>query len=118
MAGPVYSVSFDFDFTGIVDAEYAEPPREVGVRKVRDRINRGWCRAPGELQPTFDLFNSKKAEIYAVYDELPALDPEVKQETIEYLDEFFAVINDPKEIRDEFEKKCRDPQTGRQRTDR
>jgi hypothetical protein len=118
MAGPVFSISYDFDFTGIVDAEYADPPKEVGVRKVRDRINRGWCRASGELQPTFDLFNSKKAEIYAVYDEVSALDPEVKQETIEYLDEFFAVINDPKEIRDEFERKCRDPQTGRQKTDR
>ncbi len=118
MAGPVFSIPYDFDFTGIVDAQYAKPPKEAGVRNVRDRINRGWCRDTAELQPTFDLFNSRKAEIYAVYDEVPALDPEVKQETIEYLDEFFAVINDPKEIRDEFEKRCRDPQTGRQKTDR
>jgi len=118
MAGPVYTIPYDFDFTGIVDAEYAEPPKEVGVRNVRDRINRGWCRAGGVLQPTFDFFNSKKDEIYAVYDELDQLDPEVKQETIGYLDEFFATINDPGEIEDEFEKKCRDPATGRQKTDR
>jgi hypothetical protein len=118
MAGPVFSLPYDFDFTGIVNAKYAKPDGSLRIRKVRDRLNRGWCRAPGELQPTFDLFNAKKAEIYAVYDEVPELDPEVKQKTIEYLDEFYEIINDPKEIRDEFERKCRDPATGRQKGDR
>ncbi len=118
MAGPVLSIPYDFDFTGIVNAEYAKPDGSLPIRRVRQRLFRGWCRSSGELQPTFDMFNAKKAEFYAVYDEVAAFDPEVKQETIEYLDEFYATINDPDEIEDEFEKKCRDPSTGRQRGDR
>ncbi len=107
MAGPVYTIPYDFDMAGLVNAPYAVPDKSLSIRKVRDRLYRGLCRPQAEIQPTLDLFNSKKDAIYGVFDEVAALDPAVKAESIKYLDEFFATIGDNRRVDRELTRKCR-----------
>ncbi|MBI2073207.1 MAG: hypothetical protein HYT81_09295 [Gemmatimonadetes bacterium] len=101
--GPVFSVPYDFDISGLVNTRYADQlfkpaDRNLGIRSVRDRIYRGLCSSAASLPKVFALFNEQKEAIYQLYREQPDLDPKVAQETIKYLDEFYETINDPRRV--------------------
>jgi hypothetical protein len=110
--GPVFSVPYDFDISGLVNPRYADQlfrpaDRNLGIRSVRDRIYRGLCSSAPGLPTVFALFNEKKEAIYQLYRGQPELDPKVVEETIKYLDEFYATINDPRQVEREFTRRCR-----------
>ncbi|MGK7369330.1 MAG: hypothetical protein ACNS64_03875, partial [Candidatus Halalkalibacterium sp. M3_1C_030] len=39
-----YAIPYDFDWSGIVDARYAEPNPVLNIRSIRQRLFRGFCR--------------------------------------------------------------------------
>lgn len=111
-AGPVFSVPYDFDITGIVNTRYADRlfrpgDRDLGIRRVRDRVYRGLCGSALLLPQVFAEFNQKKDAIYALYRTQPDLDPKIVEETLEYLEEFYTTINDPRRVEREFHQRCR-----------
>lgn len=101
-----YAVPYDFDWTGMVDARYARPDERLPIRRVRDRLFRGMCRPPERFQMTFDYFNLKRDEIYAVYLQQPGIEDDVRDRAVEYLDEFFETINDEGRARREIINSC------------
>ena len=110
-AGPVFSVPYDFDISGIVNTRYADrlfvpAERNMGIRTVRQRAYRGLCASAENLPGVFALFNQKRDAIYALYREHPGMNAEVVKETVEYLDEFYRVINDPRKVEREFTQRC------------
>jgi len=108
MAGPVFLVPYDFDWSGLIDAPYAEPAPEVGVSDVRQRRYWGICRAPEEFVPVFDLFNERRAAIYDAWRGQEGLEQRRLQRTLEYFDQFYEIINDSGKTRREIVMKCRD----------
>ena len=102
-----YAVPFDFDWSGIVGAPYAKPDPSLPIRNVRDRFFSGYCRGPDELAPVFAEFNAKKDELYALYHSQPGLDEEYRKKTLEYLDEFYETINDPRKVDRRLVRGCR-----------
>ena len=42
--GDYLGVAYDYDWTGAIDARYAEPAATLGIRNVRQRLWRGWRR--------------------------------------------------------------------------
>ena len=108
--GVLLPVAFDFDFSGVVNAPYATPDPKIPIRHVRQRIYRGMCAPPEQLSQVFALFNQKKDAIYALYrDDIgKLLLPEFVRETLQYYDEFYATINDPKKVKREFVEACRE----------
>lgn len=110
-SGPIFSVPYDFDVSGIVNTRYANrlfapEQRDLGIRRVRDRAYRGLCASAPQLPETFALLNEKRDAIYALYREQPGLDAEVAKKTLEYLDEFYETINDPAKREREIERGC------------
>lgn len=110
-AGPVFSVPYDFDISGIVNTRYADrvfgpAERNLGIRRVRERAYRGLCGSAEHLPEVFALFNQQRDAIYALYREQPGLDPEIVKETVEYLNEFYDTINDPRKVKRSFTDKC------------
>lgn len=110
-AGPIFSVPYDFDISGIVNTRYADrlfvpAQRNLGIRRVRERAYRGLCASAEYLPGVFALFNQKRDAIYALYRDQPGLDAEVVKETVEYLDAFYDAINDPRKVRREFTDSC------------
>ena len=101
------AVPFDFDWSGVISAPYARPDEKLPIRSVRVRLFRGYCRAPVELAPVFALFNQKKDGIYALYQNQEGLTDETKKKTLEYFDEFYQTINDPRSVEREILRKCR-----------
>ncbi len=99
-----YAVPFDFDFSGIIDTRYAVPDHSLPIRSVRRRLFRGFCpdqlnRPPEVYQATADVFLQKKGEIYDLWRNLEPLDRDRLEDTLEYLDEFYEIMEDPDRIR-------------------
>jgi hypothetical protein len=105
------AVPYDFDWTGIVNARYAKPDPSLKIRRVRDRLWRGYCKpdeiAEIELAPAISRFNEEKDAIYALYRNASGLDENTRQETINYIDDFYETINNDGKRRRELIRKCR-----------
>jgi hypothetical protein len=100
--GDYWPVVHDFDFSGAVNARYASVDPKLSVKKVRDRLYRGYCVPNEEYPKVFALFNAKKDSIYALYrDPLgKLLEPGIVNETLKYFDEFYKTINNPRDAKD------------------
>lgn len=111
------TVPYDFDFAGIVNARYATPPPELteqhGIRRVTQRQYRGFCRAELQYEPVADLFNSKRQELQDLYRSFQLHEEDDIEDALDYFEDFWRVIDDPKEFEDKIIDACRDPQTGR-----
>lgn len=91
-------VPYDFDQSGIVDAFYARPSENIGIASVRERVYRSIGYPSALFHRVFDRFNQLKPQIYALYANNPHLDSAYVQRTLTYLDEFYAVINNPVKV--------------------
>lgn len=107
------AVPYDFDHAGIVQAPYAMPAPELKLATVTDRRYRGYCIEEMQLfQPIFAEFKAKKDAIYSVYTESELLDPKSIKSTINYLDEFYTIINNSKRAKGDFQYPCLSGGTG------
>ena len=81
-----------------MDARYATVDPRLTVKRVRDRLYRGYCTTPDHYAAVFALFNERKEAILGLYrDRLGALlKPDIARETIAYFEEFYKTINDPR----------------------
>jgi hypothetical protein len=96
---PMYiPVARDFDWSGAVNPRYAKPNPILKIRTISQRIMRGYCAPAAEYEKVFALFREKKDAIYALYrDSIAApLKPDVVSRTLDYFDEFYKTINDPR----------------------
>jgi hypothetical protein len=101
------AVPYDFDWSGIINAVYAKPAKNLDITSVRQRTFRGYERSMEEYDPIIKLFNEKKEEVYKLYKNCQWLSDKTKEATIKYLDEFYEIINDQKKVDKEFIKNCR-----------
>ncbi len=104
--GLVNPVPYDFDFSGLVDAPYAEPNPQLKIRDVRTRMYRGRCSNSEYLPASISHIQSKKDEIYALIDELEGFDRASQQSITRYLNEFFDNMADDKKIQRYLVKGC------------
>jgi hypothetical protein len=91
----IYPVPYDFDFSGLVDAPYANPEPKLGISSVRDRLYRGPCRTEPEFEAVLDKFRRTKNDVMALYDSLPDLTPGYRKQARAYLEDFYAIIGRP-----------------------
>lgn len=102
----MYSIPYDLDFSGLVDAPYAEPNPQFNIRSVRTRVYRGRCSNNDVLPATIAQFEEKKDEIYGVINELPGLDDRNRKQATAYLDTFYELIANPKRFDRAFVRGC------------
>ena len=103
-----YTVPYDFDQAGIVDAPYAIPHPELDIPSVRMRLYRGFCENDlNNFSSTFALFNQLKPEIYKVYDSCSSVSSGYLKYVKRYLDAFYKTINNAREIKTEFGSPCK-----------
>jgi hypothetical protein len=98
LAGTGIPVPFDFDLTGIVNAEYAIPPPGIGIETNRDRKFKGICRTREEYRTELMMFLEKKDEFYSVVDNYPYLSKASKRDIISFLDQFFLQLEKPRAL--------------------
>jgi hypothetical protein len=97
-----YVVPYDFDYSGFVNTDYAVPDQDLPIQSVRERLYRGFPRTMGELIEVLGVFNAKKKAIYDVVNNFDLLNGKTKKDVIDYLDEFYLIINNPEDVRQVF----------------
>jgi hypothetical protein len=105
---PLVPIAYDFDFSGAVNTQYATVDPKLSVRRVRDRLYRGYCDFNAEVLPATKLFIDKKAAIYGLYkDDLGKLmDPKIVDETLSWFDEFYESISTPRRLENDLLGAC------------
>ena len=71
--GFVTAVPYDFDFSGLVDADYAGPPPNLPIRTVTQRLFRGFCRPDLDWPRVYELFRTEHAAITKLIEQTPML---------------------------------------------
>jgi hypothetical protein len=104
--GPVFPIPYDFDFSGLVDAPYADPNPQFRIRSVTTRVYRGRCFNNGLLADTLARFEENKSAIYGIVEELTGLDAGNREEVTDYLDSFYEIIGDPGMLDEEIVREC------------
>ncbi|CAN5614433.1 hypothetical protein BH10BAC3_BH10BAC3_34840 [soil metagenome] len=97
-----YAVPYDFDYSGIVNADYAIPNESLGLENVTQRMYRGFPRTMSELNPLLQIFKEQKANIYALIEDCKPLEEYNKKQMTDYLDDFFKMIDKPSEVKSAF----------------
>lgn len=105
--GKRYPIPHDFDYSGLVDAQYAVPGTGLGLVTVRDRLYRGPCRTPEEFEPFFEKTRAIKPAIVALYDSLPDVTPQYRQNARNYLELYYRTISRLPDIKKAFIDDCR-----------
>jgi hypothetical protein len=107
--GSFIPVAFDFDFSGVINTNYATPDPKLSIQRVRDRLFRGYCESYENYEKAMAKFNEKKDAIYALYGDDPIgklIKPKTVEGTLKYYDEFYKTINDARRARKEISDDC------------
>ncbi|MEP7323358.1 MAG: hypothetical protein ABI761_15645 [Saprospiraceae bacterium] len=106
-------IPYDFDHSGIVNAPYALPAPELQMSSVRERRYRGYClQGLNQFDEILALFNQLKDKMYALYTTSTVLDARSIKSGVQFLDEFYATINNPKAWQKDFSYPCDKNGTG------
>jgi len=98
-----FVVPYDFDQTGIINARYAAPVPQLGIRSVRQRLWRGRCVHNDQIDGVIQTFNEKREQLES------ALMPEGirdRKSAQRYIDAFYEIINNPKRLKKDIFDKC------------
>lgn len=93
-AGGVIPVPYDFDFSGLVNTNYAWPNDLLPISDVKERYFMGNYPSLDELRPAIRHLQSKKNDLLQVIEEFEALRKADRQQMRQYLLSFFDLIAD------------------------
>lgn len=86
----LFSLPYDFDLSGIVNAKYAKPPEEVRVRSVTSRVYRGYCRSTVEtVAAELDTIVALREDIMTLVAESRVIGKEEVNTRTEFVGRFF-----------------------------
>ncbi len=100
-------IPYDFDYSGLVNAYYAVPPENLGLKSVRERLYRGFCRPEAEMEATRQRFLEKKDSLIALVENFDPLEKKFKRDLLGYVEEFYATIEQPASFKLHILKSCR-----------
>jgi hypothetical protein len=103
----IQPVPYDFDSSGLVDAPYAYPPANLGIRSVTQRLYRGYCAHNDTLPGARQTYLDKEAEILAVLDSDPRLGERSKKKAERFLEDYFDLLRSDSKFKRQVVRKCR-----------
>ncbi len=99
---PPIPVPYDFDWSGLISAEYAVPHPIINTDHVSERVYRGFKKEEFVVYHTIELFKSRKNDIYKVFESSDILSDNKQKQVVKYLDEFYEILYNDKKIKTEF----------------
>jgi hypothetical protein len=99
-------VAYDFDWSGLVNASYAEPDPRLGTRSVRDRVFRGMCRPDVDYAGLFEHFQAQRPAIEALVRAHVGLEPDAQERALDYLKGFYDTLANERRRTREIEGAC------------
>jgi hypothetical protein len=89
-------VPYDFDFSGLVDAPYADPPEGIPVDNVRQRTYRGYCSHLAQARAFAAQISPRRAEFLSLFSTIPGLDARNQGRAAAFIQGFFADVDSGK----------------------
>ena len=102
----LHPVPYDFDMTGLVSPPYAIPDRRLPIASVKERLYRGPCRTPEQIQPILAHFNAERDRVLSLPESIADLTSPSRQEVRGYLEGFYSSIGDPAKVKRPFVEGC------------
>jgi hypothetical protein len=93
----ILAIPYDFDYSGMVNTVYAIPDENLGTETVRTRVYRGYCLPSDDhYQRLFNVFLEKKQAMFSLVEDFELLDKKSRKEMLDYLEEFYTIIENPR----------------------
>lgn len=103
---PPYAVPYDFDLSGLVDAEYSKPEGVPEYMLASKRVYKGICYTEDEFNNTFELYLDLKPRFESIISNQNLLSKNTRKEVIRYIDQFYKVIENQYLFNKEFCSAC------------
>ena len=103
----IYAIPYDFDASGLVNAEYAAPPANLKLKSVTQRMYRGFCLFNPNLAQSRQLFLDNEEAIYALIDNETRLKSGTSKRAKKFIGKFYDTIKSDKDFEKKILKKCR-----------
>ena len=100
------AIPYDFDQAGFVNAPYAAPSEQFPITNVRQRIYRGRCVNNEFIPASLQSFQETYDSIYALLQEHEGLTSMNRRSLVQYVDNFFELIGDPRKVEKYISNKC------------
>ena len=99
-------VPYDFDQAGLINTKYAKPHEALPIRRVTERLWRGFCMSNDLLPVTIGQFQVKRDDIGALF-EPGLLDKGASERSLKWLNGFYEIVAYPPKIEKEMLDRCR-----------
>lgn len=108
MTSKVIPVPYDFDYAGFVGTHYGHPQTWTSIETTKEREYMGYCRSNDEAYlETIDFYRSKKTEILETINSFTLLSERSRKDLINYIEDFYALIDNPKYFLTLLRSECR-----------
>ncbi len=104
--GLAYSVPYDFDQAGMVNAPHATANPRFKLLSVRQRLYRGRCRNNEILDDTLEKYRQQRGAILQLSNEEIGLTNFTRKKLQKYIEQFYEIIDAPKKVNRLLVKKC------------
>ena len=103
----VVAIPYDFDYAGFVGTSYAAVHESLPNKSVKERYNSGYCIDDEICEKYRQIFISKRDEVLRTCREFEYFDDRSKKETEFFLKSFFDLMENEKNVKEIFTKKCK-----------
>jgi hypothetical protein len=100
-------VPYDFDYAGLVNADYAVPGENLGLTSVTQRYYLGPCRSDQQFLTAIHQIQEKKKRILGVVESSPYLEEYARKEMTKYLGEYFSEAEETNKLLTSIKRTCR-----------
>ena len=100
------AIPYDFDYSGLVHANYAIPHETLKLPDVAIRYYQGWCHTESEVRGQLQIFLDQKEKILAMPYQIQGLNEKSIRQAVDYLQDFFDIVENPKKLENQVIKHC------------
>ncbi len=104
---PTYSIPYDFDMSGLVNAPHASPNPKLRLESVQERLYRGRCVNNDRIAGTLETFLGKREEIEALIRSQPGVSSRKRRELLGYINEFYRSVSNERRIDRNLIRRCK-----------
>ncbi len=109
-AGELYPIPYDFDYSGVVNASYAKPDSNLKIKRVTQRLYRGYCKPPiVVVAPALEHIKALQGPIMSIIENIPLAGDADAASRVRYIDYFFEEAENADKLLKRFDDVCIGP---------
>ncbi len=90
----LYAVPYDFDFSGLVNADYTKPQGLPDYPISNRRVYKGICFTEDQFREVFDFFRQLRPVFISIINSQDLVSKSDRRQILRYINEFYTVIDD------------------------